>query len=573
MLLECLQREGVEVMFGYPGGVVLPIYDKLIDCSIRHYLVRHEQNACFAAQGYARSTGKVGVCMATSGPGATNLVTGLTDAHMDSIPIVAITGQVSTKLIGNDAFQEADTVGITRPCTKHNYLVKSIAELPLVIKEAFYVASTGRPGPVLVDLPKDVLMASSPYHPAADITLRGYRPPRDGQADQIRRAAALIWEAERPVIYTGGGIIHAGAFAQLRDLAEMTEIPVTNTLLGLGGFPTEHPLSLGMLGMHGRYATNTAVNSADLLVALGVRFDDRVTGKLEAFARHARIIHVDIDPAEIGKNVKVDVPIVGDVKHVLEKLNGLLLDTLGDAGQMKQAARAEWRARIAEWQRQHPLTYEPSAEEIKPQFLMEELDRLTYGRAVISTDVGQHQMWAAQYFRFNEPRRWVTSGGLGSMGFGVPAAIGAAVANPDKISVALVGDGGFQMSLPELGTIANYNIPVKIIIMNNQYLGMVRQWQDLFYNRRYSEVEFPIFPDCEKLAASYGLPGRVVDQPGQLVSALEEALNAPGPYLLDVRVAREENVYPIVPAGAALSDMIVTDPRTANQLASSGAKQ
>lgn len=570
ILLECLQQEAVEVIFGYPGGVVLPIYDKLIGCPIRHYLIRHEQNAAFAAQGYARSTGRVGVCMATSGPGATNLVTGLTDAHMDSIPIVAITGQVSTKLIGNDAFQEADTVGITRPCTKHNYLVKTIAELPAAIKEAFYVAATGRPGPVLVDIAKDVLLAQTEFRPAQEVSLLGYKIHREGPDEQIRRAASFIWQAERPVIYSGGGIIHSGASAELRELAEVTGIPVATTLMGLGGLPSEHPLSLGMLGMHGRYATNTAVNTSDLLIALGVRFDDRVTGKLEAFAQHARIIHVDIDPAELGKNVKVDVPIVSDVKSVLKKLNRLLRETLDDHGQSKRAARERWLAQIAEWQQQHPLTYEQTSEEIKPQYLMEELDRLTYGRAIVTTDVGQHQMWAAQYFRFNEPRCWITSGGLGSMGFGLPAAIGVAVANPDKTSVALIGDGGFQMSIPELGTIANYDIPVKIVIMNNQYLGMVRQWQDLFYSRRYSEVEFPIFPDCEKLAAAYGLTGRSVDKPDRLREALEEAVNTPGPYLLDVRVSREENVYPIVPAGGALHEMILAEP--SKQTVSSGVK-
>jgi len=557
ILLECLEREGVDVIFGYPGGVVLPIYDKLNLFKIRHYLVRHEQNACFAAQGYARSTGRVGVCMATSGPGATNLVTGLTDAYLDSIPVVAITGQVSTHLLGTSAFQEADTIGITRSCTKHNYLVPSVEELPAIIHEAFYVASSGRPGPVLVDIPKDVLLKAAEMTELKEMKLPGYQVPEQGDPAEIRQAIALIWNAERPVIYAGGGVIHAGASKELRELAEITGIPVTTTVMGLGGFPSVHPLSLGMLGMHGRFATNQAVIQSDLLISLGVRFDDRVTGALDRFAKGAKIIHVDIDPAEINKIVKADAPILGDVKRVLVELNRQLRETSKESAPKKQQARDAWRAQIAAWQKEHPLKYEQSKTEIMPQALLEEIVRLTQGDAIISVDVGQHQMWGAQYFQFNEPRLWLNSGGLGSMGFGLPAAIGASVAHPEKTTIAFVGDGGFQMSLPELGTLANYNLPVKVVIMNNQYLGMVRQWQELFYQGNYSEVEFPIFPDCEKLAAAYGIPGKVIDKPNQLTDALKKAFSTKGPYLLDVRVAREENVYPIVPSGGALEDMIL----------------
>ncbi|HYM12828.1 MAG TPA: biosynthetic-type acetolactate synthase large subunit [Bryobacterales bacterium] len=561
LILEALAKEGCEVVFGYPGGASMPIYDELYDHPIRHILVRHEENACFAAEGYARSTGKVGVCMATSGPGATNLVTGLVDAMMDSIPVVAFTGQVPKHLIGRDAFQEADTFGITRSCTKHNYLVKDINELVRTIHEAFYIASTGRPGPVLIDVTKDTLVAKSAYHAPGPIHLRGYKPSVEGHAGQIKRAAKMIWEAERPYVYAGGGIIKAGASAELDQLARIVEAPVAETLMGLGALPSEHPYCLNMLGMHGSYAANMGISNADLLIALGVRFDDRVTGRLDAFARHAKVLHVDIDPAEIGKNRHADLPIVGDLKQVLDKLNKLLAGTKDTDGRAKAESRRRWLEQIHEWQRQHPFQYTPSATEIKPQFLVQQIDEICQGEAIVCADVGQHQMWAAQYVRFHRPRLWLNSGGLGAMGFGLPAAIGAQMGNPDKLVIALLGDGGFQMSIPELSTIVSYGLPIKIVIMNNGYLGMVRQWQELFYNRRYCAVEMDAFPDCEKLAAAFGMKGRTVEKPDHLPAALKEAVEDPGPYLLNVKVSPEESVYPMVPSGGAVNEMILGEPQ------------
>jgi len=561
IVLEALSREGCEVIFGYPGGVTLPIYDVLYEHPIRHILMRHEENACFAAEGYARSTGKVGVCMATSGPGATNLVTGLVDSLMDSIPVVAITGQVPKNLIGRDAFQEADTFGITRSCTKHNYLVKDINELGRTIHEAFHLASSGRPGPVLVDITKDVLLAQAAYHAPGPVHLRGYRVSLEGHAGQIRRAAQMIWEAERPYVYAGGGIVASGASEELQAFAEILEAPVAETVMGLGALPSEHPYCINMLGMHGSYAANMGISNADLLIALGVRFDDRVTGRLEAFARHAKVIHVDIDPAEIGKNRHADLPIVGDLKHVLTKLNKLLADTRETEGRVQSASRLAWMDQIRRWQAEHPFSPTQSDAEIKPQHLVREIDRICRGEAIVSVDVGQHQMWAAQYVRFNRPRLWVNSGGLGAMGFGLPAAIGAQLGNPDKLVIALVGDGGFQMSLPELSTIASYGLPVKIVVMNNGCLGMIRQWQELFYNRRYCAMELDCFPNCELLAAAFGLKGRTVEKPQQLAGALEEAVEEPGPFLLNVKVTPEENVYPMVPAGGAVNEMILEPPQ------------
>jgi len=560
MLVECLVREGVDCIFGYPGGVTLPVYDVLYDHPIRHVLIRHEENAAFAASGYARSTGRVGVCCATSGPGATNLVTGLVDALMDSVPVVAITGQVSTKAIGSDAFQEADTFGITRSCTKHNYLVKNLKDLPAVVHEAFYIASTGRPGPVLIDLPKDVLQGQAHYNPVSAIHLPGYKLVTEGHTGQIRRAAQMIWESERPLVYAGGGIVSSGAHEELRELVELVDAPAVLTLMGLGCLPGDHPNFISMPGMHGSYAANMSMTHADLLIALGVRFDDRVTGRLSAFAPHARVIHVDIDPVEIGKNRAADLPIVGDAKRVLPKLLRLLRDTANERERKAEARRAWWR-QIRAWQQEHPLQPVFSDHEIKPQHLMVEIDRLTRGEAIITADVGQHQMWAAQFIRFKRPRQWLCSGGLGAMGFGVPAAIGAQFAWPDKLVIAVVGDGGFQMSVPELATIAANRLPVKIIICNNGYLGMVRQWQNLFYNNRLCAVAMEGFPDVEKLGAAYGIPGRIVERPEHLTGALEEALREPGPYLLDVRVSPEENVYPMVPAGAALNEMVLGPPR------------
>jgi acetolactate synthase-1/2/3 large subunit len=561
MLAECLAREGVDCIFGYPGGVTLPFYDVLYDHHVRHVLVRHEENAAFAAEGYARATGKVGVCCATSGPGATNLTTGLVDAMMDSIPIVAITGQVSSKLIGSDAFQEADTFGITRPATKHNYLVKRIEDLPQAIHEAFYVAASGRPGPVLVDITKDALQSQGHYQPVTAVHLPGYKVFTEGHTGQIRRAAQLIQESERPMIYAGGGIIAADASAELREFVELIDAPTVNTLMGLGALPSTHRNFISMPGMHGSYASNMGMTNADLLIALGVRFDDRVTGRLAAFAPHAKVIHVDIDPAEVGKNRNPEVPIVGDVKRVLSKLNKLLAETELRPSQRVVGGRRAWWQQMRAWMEEHPFDRSHSDTEIKPQHLMAEIDRLSGGSAIIATDVGQHQMWAAQLCRFNEPRLWLSSGGLGSMGFGLPAAIGAQFARPDKLVFAIAGDGGFQMSVPELSTIASHALPIKIIIMNNGYLGMVRQWQTLFYNNRLSAVELDGFPDAEKLAAAYGFKGRTIDKPWDLAPALEAAIKEPGPYLLNVKVSPMENVYPMVPAGGAINEMVLASPQ------------
>jgi len=560
MLLECLVREGVDCFFGYPGGVTLPFYDAMYDHHIRHVLVRHEENACFAAEGYARATGKVGVCCATSGPGATNLITGLVDSMMDSIPIVALTGQVPTKLIGSDAFQEADTFGITRSCTKHNFMVKNLADLPQIVHEAFYIASSGRPGPVLVDVPKDVFQAQGHYAPVTNIHLPGYKVFTEGHTGQVKRAAQMIWDAERPWVYAGGGIVAAGASAELRELAEIVDLPVVCTLMGLGGLPAEHPNFVSMPGMHGSYAANMGMSNCDVMIALGVRFDDRVTGRLSAFAPHAKVIHVDIDPAEIGKNRVPDLPIVGDVKRVLERLNKILVEATPERKAKHGADRKAWWAQVRAWKQEHPLAPSYSDTEIKPQHLMAEIDRLSGGRAIVCSDVGQHQMWAAQLVRFNEPRLWINSGGLGSMGFGLPSAIGAQFARPDKLVFAILGDGGFQMSIPELSTLASYGLPVKIVVMNNGYLGMVRQWQELFYNNRLSAVELDCFPDAEKLAGAYGFKGRTIEKPHELAPALEAAVREPGPYLLNVKVSPYENVYPMIPAGAAVNEMVMGPP-------------
>ena len=560
MLAECLAREGVDCIFGYPGGVTLPFYDVLYEHHVRHVLVRHEENAAFAAEGYARATGKVGVCCATSGPGATNLTTGLVDAMMDSIPIVALTGQVTSKLIGSDAFQEADTFGITRSCTKHNFLVKRFDEIPQAIHEAFYIASSGRPGPVLVDITKDALQGTGHYTPVSNIHLPGYKVFTEGHTGQMRRAAQLIMESEQPLVYSGGGIVLAGAAPELREFVALTGIPTVTTLMGLGSLPTEDPNFISMPGMHGSYAANMALTNADLLIALGVRFDDRVTGRLAAFAPHAKVIHVDIDPAEVGKNRTPDVPIVGDVKRVLAKLNKLISEAPA-LPEKTAAARRAWTHQIGEWKDEHPYDRSTSDTEIKPQQLMCEIDRLSGGQAIVTSDVGQHQMWGAQLIRFNEPRLWLSSGGLGSMGFGLPSAIGAQFARPDKLVFSICGDGGFQMSIPELATIASHALPIKMIIMNNGYLGMVRQWQTLFYNHRLSSVELDCFPDAGKLAAAYGIKGRTIEKPWELAPALEEAVKEPGPYLLNVKVTPLENVYPMVPAGGAINEMVLGPPQ------------
>jgi acetolactate synthase-1/2/3 large subunit len=515
------------------------------------------------ADGYARASGKVGVAIATSGPGATNLVTGIATAMLDSIPIVCITGNVSSKLLGSDAFQEVDITGITLPVTKHNFLVNRAEDVAPAIRYAFQIAQTGRPGPVLVDITKDVFQGQGHYQPVTSIHLPGFKVFTEGHTGQIRRAAQLIEESERPLVYAGGGIIASNASAQLREFVELADAPAVITLMGLGALPSNHPNFISMPGMHGSYASNMALQNCDLLIALGTRFDDRVTSRLAAFAPHAKVIHVDIDPAEIGKNRAPDVPIVGDVGRILTRLVKIINEAPRQRDEKLAAARRAWWKQIRDWKREHPLEPIFSTSEIKPQHLMAEVDRISGGEAIIATDVGQHQMWAAQLIRFNHPRLWLTSGGLGSMGFGVPSAMGAQVANPGKLVFAIVGDGGFQMSIPELATIASNGLPVKIVVMNNGYLGMVRQWQTLFYNNRLCGVELAGFPEVEKLAGAYGFEGRTVEHPSELAGALETAVRTPGPYLLNVKVAPTESVYPMVPAGSAIHEMVLGPPEPA----------
>ena len=559
ILLEALRCEGIDAVFGYPGGAVLHIYDEIgksgVELGIKHYLVRHEQAALFAAAGYAQATGKTGVALVTSGPGGTNAITGITNAFMDSLPIVVFTGQVPTHLIGMDAFQEADLTGMTRSCTKHNYLVKRVEDLAPTIKEAFYVANSGRPGPVLVDLPKDVTAAITEFNYPEVVDVPSYKPQLYGDPKQIRKAVTAMMKAKRPVLYVGGGAIAAGANEEVRLLAEKLNLPTTCTLMGLGGFPSTHPLSLGMLGMHGGYWTNMAVNNSDLLISIGARFDDRVTGKLDEFAKGAKIIHVDIDASNIGKNVKTDVPVVGDARTVTKQLLTELAEQL-EAGETI-ADKSEWHQQISDWKEQHPFWFHQDGDIIKPQYVIKELHRLTEGKAVVSADVGQHQMWTAQLYGFDNPRNWLNSGGLGAMGYGFPAGMGAAVARPGETCVAVVGDGGFQMTLMELATIKEYNIPIKVLIINNGYLGMVRQWQEQFYAHNYSQSDIAVQPDFVKLAQAYGVPAFRAEKVSEVTSTLQEALNTPGPVLIEMKVAREENVFPIVPAGAALKDMIL----------------
>lgn len=544
--VQALKDEGVEVIFGYPGGAVLPIYDILYSADIKHVLVRHEQGAAFMAEGYARATGKPAVCLATSGPGATNLVTGIADAYMDSIPVVFFTGNVATEAIGSDAFQEADITGITLPITKHNYLVKDASELPRVIREAFHIASTGRPGPVLVDLPKDVTVTEIDYVYPERVEIPGYKPTYRGNMRQILEAAHAINSAERPVLYVGGGAVHSEAYAEVRALAEKANLPTTMTLMGLGVFPADHPLSLGMLGMHGTVAANWAVDQCDLLIACGARFDDRVTGDLSKFAPRAKVIHIDIDPAEISKNVVADIPIVGDLKLVLQELI-----------EKVQPKRPEaWLQQIEAWKKEYPLTYYPKEGVIMPQRVIEAVHEVTKGEAICTADVGQHQMWLAQYYGFNHPRSHLSSGGLGAMGFGFPAAIGAAVGRPDRPVWAVTGDGGFQMNIQELATVKSYNIPVKVAIINNSFLGMVRQWQELFFNRHYSHSDLHTNPDFVKIAEGYGVRALRVTEEDQLLPALEEAARHDGPFVLDIHVAKEENVFPMIPSGKSVADMV-----------------
>ncbi len=546
ILCESLVKEGVEVIFGFPGGSVLPLYDTLPQYpQLRHILVRHEQGAAHAADGYARATGKVGVCLATSGPGACNLVTGIANAHLDSSPVIAITGQVARPFIGKDAFQEIDITGITVPITKHNYLVLKAEELATVVKEAFYIARTGRPGPVLIDIPRDVFVEEANFHYPEKVNISGFKTIVQGHPSQIKKAANLINESKKPVILAGRGVIISGAFPELKELAEKAQIPVITTLLGIGCFPEDHILSLGMIGMHGMAYANMAVCSADVLIAIGMRFDDRATGKVSGFAPHAQIIHIDIDPAEIGKNVRVDVPIVGDVKHVLRELNK----------QVVVQTHLDWIGQVEEWRRDHPAVVIRETDELLPQYVIRKIYEVTQGNAIIVTGVGQNQMWAAQHFWYNKPNTLISSGGLGTMGFELPAAIGAKVGKPDEAVWAVAGDGGFQMTIQELATAAQDNIAVKIAILNNGFLGMVRQWQELFYKKNY--VATPLSnPDFVKVAEAYGIPGLRVTDKKLVIAAIQRAMEYNGPFLIDFVVEPEENIYPMVAPGCTLAEII-----------------
>jgi len=549
ILVESLKKENVEVMFGYPGGVVLPAFDALYDASIRFILVRHEQAAAHAADGFARATGKVGVCLVTSGPGATNLVTGIATAYMDSIPMVVITGQVKTSLIGNDAFQEADITGITRPITKHNFLVKNVEDLSLIIKEAFHIASTGRQGPVLIDLPVDVQFAETEFRYPADVSIRSYKPTYAGHPGQIKRAAKLIASSKKPVIYAGGGVIASNAHLELKEFAEKIQAPVTMTLMGLGCFPATHELSLGMLGMHGTAYANYAVTESDLIIAAGSRFDDRVTGRLDAFAPDAKVIHIDIDPSSVSKNIEVDVPIVGDAKNILSELNKIV----------KQPDTQVWLKQVHDWKKSHPLRYNHEGIKIKPQYVVEQIYQATKGDAIICTEVGQNQMWAAQYYKYAEPRTFVSSGGLGTMGYGFPAAIGAKLGCPERMVFDIAGDGSIQMNIQELATAVTEKIPVKIAILNNGFLGMVRQWQQLFYKKRYSNTRLSPVPDFVKVAEAYGAVGMRIKKTEDVRPAIEKAMKIDNVVVMDFVVEEEENVFPMVPAGEAINKMIVLD--------------
>ncbi len=545
-VIESLYCEEVDVLFGYPGGQVLPLYDELYDADIRHILVRHEQAAAHAADGFARATGKVGVCLATSGPGATNLVTGIATAYMDSVPIVAITGQVPRSLIGNDAFQEANITGITLPITKHNYLVQDTKDIPRIFKEAFYIARTGRPGPVLIDIPKDTQIEAIDFEYPEKIELRGYKPTYAGNEQQVKKAASLILKAEKPIFYVGGGIIFSNAAEELLALAEGIMAPVTTTLMGMSAFPSAHPLSVGMLGMHGTRYANYAVQESDLIIAVGVRFDDRVTGKISAFAPNAKIIHIDIDPAEIGKNVRVDVPIVGDAKNVLKALLKFV--------KQEQVKTDAWNKKIAAWKKEYPLTYKKD-KLLRPQFVVEQISEICPD-AVVVTEVGQNQMWAAQFFNFRNPRTFISSGGLGTMGYGFPAAMGAKVGKPESTVIDIAGDGSFQMNSQELATVVQNDIPVIVAILNNGFLGMVRQWQELFFNRRYSQTCLECSVDFVKLAEAYGALGLRATKKNDVKDVIEEAVKSGRPTVIDFVVEREENVSPMVPAGAAINEIL-----------------
>ncbi len=551
-LMECLKAEGVEVVFGLPGGANLPTYDAVYDAGIQHILVRHEAGGGHAAEGYAKATGRVGVAFATSGPGATNLVTAICDAMMDSVPVVFITGQVRTELLGTDGFQEADILGMTLPIVKHSFMIQHPLEIPRAVHEAFHIARSGRPGPVLIDIPQDLSRADIPYEPVGDVHLPGYQPTIEGNQKQIRLAAKALANARRPVIYAGGGVVNANASAELREFCLSDRLPVTCTLMGLGAFPAPHAQWLGMLGMHGTRAANYAMDEADLIVAVGARFDDRITGKLSEFAPRAKFIHIDIDPAEIGKNVPAHIPIVGDAKNVLARLTSEYRSLEADRARLE-----DWWTRIEGWRTQYPLTFADSEDtEIRPQRAIQAVFEATGGEAIVTSDVGQHQMWAAQYYDFPEPRRWINSGGLGTMGFGLPAAMGAAVGCPDRTVVCIAGDGSVQMNAQELATCSQNKIPIKVVILNNGYLGMVRQWQELFWDKRYSQVHMGDWPDFVKLAEAYGAHGVRLTDKTTLVDDLKAAIAVEGPVVVDVRVTAEENVYPMIPAGQAARDMV-----------------
>ena len=570
IFLESLKQEGVKVVFGIPGGVVLKIFDVLHQQKdLDVILTRHEQGAAHMAEGYAKATGKAGVVLVTSGPGMTNIVTGLADAYMDSVPLVAFTGQVSTNLIGNDAFQEADNIGISRPCTKHNVLVKDVNDLARTIKEAFYIATTGRPGPVLVDIPKDVSTNKADFKYPEKVQVRGYNPTYEGNKYQIKQAAEEIKKAKRPVIYVGGGAVFSDAAEEVREVAELAQVPVTMTLMGLGSFPGAHPLCMGMLGMHGGYWSNMAMHHADLLIAVGARFDDRVTGKLSDFCPGARVIHIDIDPTSIKKNIHAHIPIVGDVKTVLRQLNVYLRAIDGKQSDLKEQRRP-WREQIEEWKRAHPLRYEQGAKVVKPQFVIERVFEMTNHEGIVVTDVGQHQMWAAQYFRGAKPRTFITSGGLGTMGFGFPAALGAQKAYPDKLVLCITSEGSFQMNPQELATAAIYKLPVKIVLINNKFHGMVRQWQDLFYESRYASSYLGEIPDFVKLAEAYGILGLRALKPAEVEPVIREGLKHRGPVLMDFHVDPFENCYPMIPAGGAQHEMMLEDPPELRKVDRSG---
>lgn len=560
IFVESLKQEGVKVVFGIPGGVVLKIFDVLHQQKdVEVILTRHEQGAAHMAEGYAKATGRAGVVLVTSGPGMTNIVTGLADAYMDSVPLVAFTGQVSTSLIGNDAFQEADNVGISRPCTKHNVLVKDVNDLARTIKEAFYIATTGRPGPVLVDIPKDVSTNKIEFKYPDRVSLRGYNPTYEGNKHQIKQAAEEIMKARKPVIYVGGGALFSDAADEILELAEITQIHVTMTLMGLSSFPGAHALSMGMLGMHGGYWSNMAMHHADLLIAVGARFDDRVTGKLSDFCPGARVIHIDIDPTSIKKNVQTHIPIVGDVRTVLRQLNVLLRSMDGNQKDLKEQRRPWWN-QIEEWKRAHPLRYQQDEKVTKPQYVIDKLFEMTKHDGIVATDVGQHQMWAAQYFKGTKPRTFITSGGLGTMGFGFPAALGAQKAYPDKLVMCITSEGSFQMNLQELAVAAEYKLPVKIVLLNNGFHGMVRQWQDLFYEGRYASSYLGKIPDFVKLADAYGICGLRALKPAEVEPVIREGLKHKGPVLMDFHVDPFENCYPMIPAGGAHHEMVLEDP-------------